>query len=375
MDANLTSKILVCVSILLVSGCSTVKPIKSISTYDQINVFFSGSIDNDESFILEHDSGTIRADRTQNISDGKFIAEFSLPTSKRSKISTCFKLIKINHGITFDWLRVNGSSFNMGGDSNVLINCIRNPMFSKYLELEETKKLYLDEIKRIKLKLPKNINNISRKLNRHPAFIENSCKLIPMESIPARPTTICDDPDRLDEARISCLAPLGSMACKFAVDKAREEQGKKSTGIERFVAGNTCSMLLKKKLNFDDVALSAIEAGADSMIDSDMGLLDIFGYVLKGAATLTRITSAESCWNGIFPQCEKKINDWENEVHSIKSKPEVLKNQCVNLLSNYRKLMRKNESLHMKIREVDSKLKKLLASISEVKNKPVLKVY
>lgn len=361
---------------------------KSVSTYNKVTIYYSDDNKYDKPrnkislFLKREKSGfgtpdfELHGDREAvRLKDGTYKVEYILqhPNEELAK-RECLKVVYETPSEFRIWGK-EGLKVIKYETETVVEECIRNPVYIEYSLLYQEDLEYLSKIKELKKKLPMNYYEISKKLQANPSYNHNSCRLLPVKELPKRPKILCDNPSELAKERLSCLAPLGSKACQYLIEKIRKEQGKETTRTEKFLSGNACSLALKGKIDTSEVGIGLIEAAANSLIDDSGGFMDSMGNVVNGLLLVSRLYSSRSCLSGLIPNCEQKINNWKSKVAHIKAYPKNTKKQCDDLLSHYRVLNLEKNEIENKLYELEAKRKSIRGKMEEIKAKEYIQYF
>jgi len=352
---------------VLVSGCSSKagKLVKYEMTYNSGKIFNTKKLERPNYISLDMPFFNVGASSQYKVSNGLYALNYNL--SYDDTISdywtdqfkdACIKITEYSSGIGIP-INYNGSNPSVGGGSEDISDCIKNPLLYEYHKTNSDINKTNKQIVNLKKTLPRGAKTLLTQLRNNESYHRNSCQLLPTDELPSRPETICDNPEWLAQARLACLAPLGSKVCRSLTD------GK----AEKFIAGNACSAALKGQLNSSDLIFEALDSVAEEFDDDSGDFSDIAGSLVSGVLSFTRLMETYSCVEGLFPGCESKIKKWKIEVDKIKKFPYENKKKCDVLLTKYKKITRKSQGIKSKIDPLEKQLSKLLKYNETVKSK------
>ncbi|MBR8842405.1 hypothetical protein [Pseudoalteromonas sp. JC3] len=319
---------------LTVAGCSTPTPYKVTSQYDSITLHYQKQQSNEDLPTLISEDNKRWYGR--EIGPHRYKYTLNKPVT-----GECFKLVPQDDH--------NGKPIH---------KCIKNPLPTKYAKLLSEKDELEQKIANYRQQYPSNIQSLTRALNNNPAYKDKRCLLPATESLPERPHTICDDKEALQRARISCLAPLGSKACQYALKEERKRKGKRASQTELFLAGNACSSMISQRISGGEIGLGLVESAADAIGDGQGGFFDGLSALLESAAMATRIASAYSCFDGLVPNCVKKIRRWESQISATLQRPYDLQNECNDTAKRLKKSQKEFARIQRNIEEMRKQLNK-----------------
>lgn len=353
---------------VLASGCSSQagKLVKYEMTYNSAKIYNTSKVKKVRDISLNMPFfNYLDAYSQEKVSNGLYTLNYDL--SYDGVISdvwikdfkdACIKITEYSSGIQIP-INYNGNNPSFGDDIKDISGCIKNPLLYEYHKTASDIKIVKEDVSKLKKSLPKGIKTLLNQLQNNKSYSSGNCKILPIQYIPSRPKTICDNPEELAQARLACLAPLGSKVCRSLTD------GK----AEKFIAGNACSAALKGQLNSSDLIFEALDSAAEELEDNSGSFSDRAGSLVSGVLSFARLMETYSCVDGLFPGCESKIKNWEIEVDKIKRFPYENKNECDVLLTKYKKISKENQGVQNKIDMSEKKLNKLLTHIETVKSK------
>ncbi|RZG14367.1 hypothetical protein EXT47_13945 [Pseudoalteromonas sp. CO342X] len=318
--------------VLTMTGCSTPTPYKVSSQYDSITLYYQKQQASEDLPTLVSEDNSRWYGRDIGSNRYKY-------TLNKSVSGQCFKLMPKDDPY-----------------GKPIHRCIKNPLPNQHAKLIAEKSEIEQKIAHYQKQYPSDIQSLLRSLNRNPAYQNNRCTLIAAQSTPQRPRTICDDPDALQKAQISCLAPLGSKACKYALQEERKRNGKRASNAELFLAGNACSSMLSQRLSGGEIGLGLAESAADAIGDGEGGFWDGLSSLISSVAMATRVASAYSCFDGLVPNCEGKIERWKEQVRTIQQKPYKLRDQCKYVAKRLSESQQKFAHVKASIRKLEKQL-------------------
>ncbi|QUI62490.1 hypothetical protein GSF04_08165 [Pseudoalteromonas sp. A22] len=86
----------------------------------------------------------------------------------------------------------------------------------------------------------------------------------------------------------------------------------------------------------------------------------------------TRVASAYSCFDGLVPNCEGKIERWKEQVRTIQQKPYKLRDQCKYVAKRLSESQQKFAHVKASIRKLEKKLNKNKTKKQTLENDSIL---
>ena len=122
----------------------------------------------------------------------------------------------------------------------------------------------------------------------------------------------CKDDDKMAKKQILCLAPLGSEACEYAVEKFALKHG---TKLYSFVTSPSCNALLAESLGKNyttedalvDATMGGIDDLSDAALNSDSWFLKSLGVIGKVTTTINKGAIIINCFDEIERECNTPI--------------------------------------------------------------------
>ena len=303
--------------IIFSSGCAstTGKLVKYEMTYNSAKIYNTSKVKKVSHISINMPFFSyLDAFSQERTSEGLYALNFDLSYDGKIKDywvnrfkNACIKLHEYSPGISIP-ISYNGSNPNIGSDIKEISGCIKNPILYKYHKALSQQDVIQDNFNKLYSSLPKNYKKLETELFKNESYSNGSCNVLAAKPLPKKPETLCDNPEELAQARLSCLAPLGSKVCRSLTD------GK----AEKFIAGNACSLALKGKLDSSDLIFDALDSVADELHDGSGDFSSMAGSLVSGAVSFSRLMSTYTCVEGLLPGCESKIKKWEIEVNKIK---------------------------------------------------------
>ena len=295
---------------LLLTGCAT-QPVSSFHTHKNLHVELSKNDKHNYSLVDQKGKRVSR-------SNGRSASlNFSIPPGTRA--SSCFAIADHKGKNIFG----EGYYFSL-------------PLTQEYRKVDTSRKnlgYKLDIAERAEKENKRRYNAAWDRLEANPAFKDNTCHKPPRKPFPRKPRTKCKtEKECREEGGAICFSRfLGTEGCSIAL-KELQIPGLLSAPGCAAVAADLAGEKYGMEDAFVDFLHGVADDYADSLMQSESGLSQLFGLIVKGANYKIKLDKAEQCTHQFVNRFYGPKRKWLAEVDRIKSEPARVQSTCFSII-------------------------------------------